>query len=153
VGGTYYWSEVWHDADSTLHSDIWRLESSGAAQAVTSGGTAFAPHTTSSALIWVEATNAAGADASQVSGALREHPLGGGAAHQLAAHAVAGSVQVAGSLILWSDGSRLHTYDLALGAPSAVDASIRSAGYAGANGSSLTWGQTNSPTINIYDGR
>jgi hypothetical protein len=88
-----------------------------------------------------------------VSGALREHPLGGGAAHQLAAHAVAGSVQVAGSLILWSDGSRLHTYDLALGAPSAVDASIRSAGYAGANGSSLTWGQTNSPTINIYDGR
>lgn len=153
VGGTYYWSEVWQDADATQHSDIWRLDSSVAARAVTTGGTAFAPHTTSSALIWVDATSANDTDASHVGGTLRERPLTGGAPHQIAAHAVAGSLQVAGPLILWSDGSHLHTYDLAHSVPSAVDASIRAAGYASANGGSLTWGQTNSPTINIYDGR
>jgi hypothetical protein len=167
-GTTYYWSEVWYDSGSGLRGDIWRTDSTGTAQALTSGGTSFAPRTTAGTLVWVETSGpasvapavAAGQPVEvaeqtliQVGGVLRARDLAGTTEHAVAAHALAGSVQVAGSLVLWHDGNQMHTFDLARGAPSLVDASIRSAGYASANGGSLAWGQAGSSTISIYDGR
>jgi hypothetical protein len=154
AGGTYYWSEVWTDIGSGLHADIWRMDRSGNVQAVTSDGDAFAPHATSGALVWVQtggSTSTSNAD--QVSGALRERSLSGGADHQLDANATVGSVQVSGALALWRDGSQTHTFDLAHGAPTLVDSSVRTASYANADEGTLTWGDAGSSTVNIYDGR
>lgn len=168
--GTYYWSEVWADG-AGLHGDLWGLASGAAAAALTTSGTAFAPRATGHTLVWVQTSGpallsqsaqaalagqpvaAAQQALSQVGGALRARDLASGAERQLAAHAAAGSVAVAGSLVLWRDGAQTHTYDLAHHAPSQVDAAVRTASYASANAGSLTWGEAGSATINIYDGR
>ena len=159
AGDSYYWSEVWYDA-AGLHSDIWSKNVSGAAQAITSGGTAFAPHASDVALVWVQGSaispvTSATLDQSleQKTGALHERGLSGGPDRQIAAHAQADTLQVAGPLVLWHDGAQTHTYDLTRNGPSAVDSAVRAAGYASANGTALTWGEVGSSTINIYDGR
>jgi hypothetical protein len=157
----YYWSEIWSDASSGVHSDLWRMDGSGAALPITSSGTAFTPRTTDGMLLWVDGsgrqptTVAASADQALalVSGTLKEQGLSGGSTGQVAANAQAGSLQVAGAFVLWRVGMQAHTYDLSRGAPSQVDGAVQAAGYASANGSSLTWGQSGSSTISIYDGR
>jgi hypothetical protein len=159
-GTTYYWSEAWEDASSSVHSDLWSMDGASAPQALTSGGTAFAPRVTDGTLLWVDGSGtapAAAASAEQVlslvSGVLQERGLPSGSARQVAPDAQASSLEVAGSLVLWREGAQLHTYDLSRGAPSQVDGAVRGAGFASANGTALTWGQTDSSTINIYDGR
>lgn len=156
AGNTYYWSEVSSTGGTGLHGAIWRLDSSGVAQAITGADTVFAPHATGHTLIYVQTNGPASAAPTalgQIAGVLRTVDMMTGAQRELVAHVTAGSVQVAGSLVVWRDGSQTRTYDLGQGAPSQVDSVIRSASYVSANGGSLTWGQTDSSTINIYDGR
>jgi hypothetical protein len=167
----YYWADTWFDGAAALHSDIWQRGTSDQAQQVTTTGDAFAPRTTGSSLLWVQAGGPAASAAvatsalpiqpaqaaatvlAQLRGALQLQALGGGQPQRLSAHAIASSLQVGESLVLWSDGDALHSYDLVHGGPSAVDGQIRGAAYAAVNGKALTWGQRGTSTVNVYDPR
>jgi hypothetical protein len=164
-GGHYYWAEVWYDTTSGLRSDVWQGTSAAGAQRMTNDGTAFAPHTNGHMLIWVDVhgpvavnawTAAQPAQSSAaalwlVTGAVRAHAMPNGAERQLGGHALAETVQVAGQVVLWGDGARMHTYDLARGEPATVDAQLQQSGFASANDTSLAWGQVGSSTIEVYD--
>ncbi len=167
----YYWADTWFDGAAALHSDIWQQGTSDQGQQMTTHGDAFAPRTTGSSLLWVQAggpapsaavttsalsiqpAQAAATVLAQLRGALQLQALGGSQPQQLAAHAIASSLQVGGSLVLWSDGDAMYSYDLVHGGPSAVDAQIRGAAYAAVNGKALTWGQRGTSTVNVYDPR
>jgi hypothetical protein len=170
AGGTYYWAEVWLDGSAGLRSDIWQGNASGQAHQVTHDGASFAPRVAGQSLVWVRPSApvfldpavvaAQPAQATQLAlarlgGAIRAQDLRGGHARQVSAHAAATSLEVAGALVIWRDGAggQMHTYDLARGAPSAVDSQVHTADYAGANGTAVAWGQSSSTTINVYDDR
>ena len=168
AGSTYYWAEVWLDGATGLHSDIWQSDGSGQAHQVTHDGESFAPRVAGQSLVWVRPSAPVFLDASvvagqpataaqlalaQLGGSIRARDLRSGQGRQVSAHAAASSLGVAGALVVWRDGGQTHTYDLAHGAPSAVDSQVHTAAYAGANGTALAWGQSGSITINVYDDR
>lgn len=167
AGGIYYWAEVWADGATGLHSDVWQGDGNGPARQVTTSANAFAPHAAAHALIWVQPRGALAFDAAangrvdqavhlalaQLRGSLQAHDLSSGLGRQLGANALATSLAVAGPLVMWHDGAQVHTFDLTHNGPSAVEAQIRSASVAGANGDALVWTQAGSSVINVYDGR
>lgn len=165
-GDTYYWAEVWSDGSNRLRSDIWSSSAGGQAQAVTTTGDAFAPRATDQELIWVQPSAPVALDASalavqpaqtvrmalaQLGGSIQMRDLRNGGSQQVTPHATASSLQVAGKLMVWRDGSQTHCYDLSRHAPAVVDSELRGAGFAGASVSSLVWAASGSHTINVYD--
>jgi hypothetical protein len=172
ANGTYYWAEVWVDGAAGLRSDIWQSDdASGQVRQVTTDGQSFAPRTTDQSLVWVRPSHPVFLDPAavasqpaqavqqaleQLGGSIRTRDLRSGAGQQVIANASASSLGAAGGLVVWRDAGQTHTYhtyDLTRKAPSAVDSQIRAAAYADANGASLTWGQSGSSTIDVYDGR
>lgn len=175
ANGTYYWGEVWVDGATGLRSDIWQSDASGQVRQITTDGQSFAPRTTDQSLVWVRPSYPVFLDAAavasqpaqavqqaleQLGGSIRTRDLRSdlrsGAGQQITAHASASSLGAAGGLIVWRDAGQTHTYhtyDLTRKAPSAVDSQIHTAAYAGANGTFLTWGQSGSSKIDVYDGR
>jgi hypothetical protein len=163
TAGYYYWAEVWYDTATGLHSRIWRADSAGRVREVTTPRDAYAPHMADHSLVWVQPTSTIAADLQaaanqldgtvlgQVSGDIHVRNLTSGHDTDVAAASTAGSVEAAGSLILWRAGGHVQTYDLDRGGPSLVEGQVGSASYAAANATSLAWGARGSNVISVYD--
>ncbi|HEY7832656.1 MAG TPA: hypothetical protein VIG30_03720 [Ktedonobacterales bacterium] len=166
AGGRYYWADVWADAHDTLHSDIWRGDDNGQVAALTFDGEAFAPRLAGQSLVVVRSGGPALLDAAalaaqpdqamqstlqQIGGTVATESLSGGSTHQIGTHAQAVTLAASSTLIVWRDGAQVHTFDLSRHAPSAIDADVRGASFAGATSTSLAWGQAGSTTISVYD--
>ena len=154
ANGSYYWSEAWIGQDARLHSTIWRGDDAGHAQPLANDDAAFAPQTAVNALLWIE--DAGGADAagarpgdlggiaralSAAQGDLEARSLSGGNPWRVSADAEVTSLQAAGPFLLWRAGNIEHSYDLGTRAATAADAQLREAPFAGADETTLAWGE------------
>lgn len=170
-GGSYYWSEVWLDTTTGLHSTMWRGDDSGHDQQISLDEASFHPTTTGNTLVWVEvapdttasATNAAPATAAQtdadadmlsaLSGSLEARDLTTGQQWQVSPSADVTSVAADGSLILWHSNSQTHVYDLRTRTADSLDGQIHAAAFARAGDGAIVWQQSGSSNIYVADAK
>lgn len=170
-GVSYYWSDVWLDASTGLHSTVWRGDDAGHDQQISPDDASFHPAATSSALVWVEVprgalaavASAAPATAMQADanadmlsalhGALDARDLATGRQWQVSSNADVASISTGGSLVLWRSDSQTHVYDLRTKAAGSVDAQVRSAVFAGVGQSAVVWAQPGSSSLYVADAK
>jgi hypothetical protein len=168
AGARDFWADMSAEPSGTLQSALWVRDAAGHAQLMPMPGNVFAPQVTGNSLLWVAGTPSAALDAlyaagmartatatasalAQMVGPLEARDLSGAHARQLAPRVAADSLQATGSVALWSDGQAWHSFDVARNATPAVDSQLRGAGFASANAQTLTWGQVDATTVNVYD--
>ncbi len=165
-GANTYWADVWYDSN-VLHSAIWRLDSSGSAQQVSSDDGAFHPAASGGALVWVDVplnalngiaperdADQANADVelvNELNGGLRARDLATGQQWQISPRADVSSLQGGGSLLLWRTDSQTHLYDLRAKSPADVDQQVRTATLAAASRTSVVWETSTSAPLDVYD--
>lgn len=170
-GGSYYWSDVWLDAATGLHSTVWRGDDAGHDQQISSDDASFHPTTTGKTLVWVEVAPSAMANAasmaptaatqtdadadmlSQLNGALEARDLTTGQQWQVSPSADVTSVAADGSFILWHSNSQTHVYDLRTKSAGSLDSQLRKAAFADAGDGAIVWQQSGSSTIYVADAK
>ena len=164
--GLYFWSDVWYDGTTGLHSEVWRGDGMGHAMEVSANDAAFHPQATHGTLVWAEVAPASLAGMKPVSGvapaddntlllnelngSLMARGLDSGSPWQISQRADVSSIQVGGSLLLWHSDSQTHLYDLRSRSASTLDSELRGATYAAASGSAVVW--QSSATSGLYVG-
>lgn len=166
--GQYYWADAWVDGNDALHSDVWRTNDTGQAQAITTNGNAFAPRLAGQSLVTIQPSGPVLLDPPalaaqpeqaiqsmlrQVDGAVYAQALSAGKAQRVGTHALARSLVASQSLIVWFDGAQVHTFDVTHHALSVVDTAIRDAAFASATSTTLAWGQAGAASVSVFDQR
>jgi len=165
--GRYYWADVWFDSASGLHSSIWQGDDLGRDQQISQDQASFHPQVQSQTLVWVDVAlsnlrQLAGTVGtitpdrdlqmlSVLSGTLDERNLGTGQEWQVSDAAEVPSIEVAGTLMLWQNGTRFHASSLNAGSLLPADSELQPATFASITGSTLVWTESSARDIFVYN--
>jgi hypothetical protein len=150
ANGVVYWDDVWTDQSGRLHGAVWSSGGATSARLTQTGDEAYGVALAHGRLIWVNAataptvtaTNAAtlASTASRTQGAVEALSVTGGATPQMIdAHGVAGSVQAAGALAIWSDGATAHAWNLGQNAADPIAGQLGGATTHAVSADALAW--------------
>jgi hypothetical protein len=165
--GTYYWADVHWDTATGLHSSIWKGNGATPPVELSPSESAFHPQVSYNMLVWVDVdqanlqrmANSVGNGTPDsdmeflysLGGLLYAQNLQTGQESELSSQAKVESVVVAGKLLLWQSGIKIHAYDLTHRAPLPVDSQVRSASLASATSSAIAWWESSVAAIFVYD--
>lgn len=165
--GTYYWSDVWYDTASGLHSTIWAGDGAGHMQQISPDDMAFAPSVVGKMLVWAEvprsalmasaqATPVAQAEDTQqmvaaLHGTLDVRDLASGQQWQISSGVQVSSIERSDKLVIWRGGHQMGAYNLQTHNVSLLANQMRDARLAGSTGKSVVWESPSSPWLYVYD--
>lgn len=149
ANGVTYWDEVWADANATLHGTAWTSNAAGSAAISPTGDEAYGLAVAQGRLVWVSASQTPTLQAtdeatlaqaaSQAIGSVKSMSIGDRAAHVVDTPGVAGSLQAAGSLAVWSDGSAPHVWNLGQNASDAATSLLGQPAVDAVSSDALAW--------------
>ncbi len=149
ANGATYWNEIWADVSGTLHGAMWRSTAAGSAAIAPAGDEAYGLAVAQGRLVWVsasqtptlQATDAAtlAQAASETTGSVESMSIGDRAVHMVDTLGVAGSLQAAGSLAVWSDGAAPHVWNLGQNASDAATSLLGKPAVDAVSADALAW--------------
>lgn len=168
-GSSFYWSDVWLDAATGLHSTIWRGDAAGNDAQVSTDEASFHPAATSGTLVWVQVAPDAlahvasqapatatqtDADADMLStlhGALEARNMATGSQWQISSSTDVVNVSAGGSLVLWHSDAQTHAYNLRTKTAAVVDSQLHGATFAGVDNGEIVWAQASTSSLYVAD--